>query len=160
MTSWKHFCNRIQSAFGWATILQNLMFIFCVLFGVAMIANTQTAADGGWFWYATFLRSGKHLYSDMHLALQPLYVLENVSVMTLLGKGWLASKVPAVLHLVAYCLALLLLVRHSNLSDGKRGIVVGCAFFLSIYFEAYRFDDYHVVTDCFQLYSLVALLVL
>jgi hypothetical protein len=152
--------RRIQSVFGRETILQNLMFVFCILFGLAMIANTQSAGDGGWFWYASFLRSGKHLYSDMHLALQPLFVLETASIMTLLGKGWFASKVPAVLHLVAYCLGLLLLVRRSNLSDGKRGIVLGCTFFLSISFEAYRFDDYHVLADCFQLYSLVGLLVL
>ena len=46
----------------------------------------------------------------------------------------------------------------SELSDGEKAVVLGCGFFVSISFEAYRFDDYHVLADCFQLYCLVALL--
>jgi hypothetical protein len=134
------------------------MFVFCVLFGFAMIANTQPAGDGGWFWHSTFLLEGKHLYADMHLAMQPLFVLERAWCLALLGKGWLVLKVPAALHVVAYCLGLLLLVRSSRLSDGGKAIVLGCAFFVSICFEGYQFDDFHVVADCFQVYSLVVLL--
>jgi hypothetical protein len=138
--------------------LQTVTFLFCVLFGLAMIAETQPAGDGGWFWYGSLLHSGRLLYSDLHLALQPLFVLETSLTMALLGKGWLVSKLPAVLHLLAYCVAWLVLVRQSGGSDGKKAIVLGCAFFLSIFFEAYQFDDYHVLADCFQLYSLIALL--
>jgi len=140
------------------TILQNLAFALCVLFGVALIANTQAAGDGGWIWYAIFFREGKRLYADMHLALQPLFVLETAAFMALLGKSWLATKVPAVLHLFAYCLGLLLLVRKTRLSDGQKAVLLGAAFFISICFEAYRFDDYHVLADCFEIYSLVLLL--
>ena len=143
---------------GHATLYQNLMFAGCVLFGLAMIAETQGAGDGGWYWYATLLRNGKHLYSDLHLALQPLFVLETAWFLGLLGKGWLVSKAPAVLHLVAYCVGLLLLVRGSKLSDGEKAVVLGCGFFVAICFEAYRFDDYHVLADCFAVYCLVALL--
>lgn len=149
---------RLRRAFDGDNRCQTLTFLFCVLFGVAMIANTQSAGDGGWFWYATLLHGGKLLYSGMHLALQPLFVLETEFFLSLLGKGWLVSKVPAVLHVAAYCVALLVLVRRSNLSDGQKAIILGCAFFVSICFEAYRFDDYHVLADCFQLYSLAALL--
>ena len=151
---------RIRRIVNRDTIYQNLMFIFCVLFGLALIANTQSAGDGGWFWYATLLHSGKRLYSNMHLALQPLFVLETAWFMELLGKGWLVSKVPAILHVVAYCVALLILVRRSEFSDGQKAVVLGCGFFVPICFEAYRFDDYHVLADCFLLYSLVALLLL
>jgi hypothetical protein len=140
--------------------LQNLMFLFCVLFGLAMIADTQTAADGVWFWYAAFLHGGQRLYSGMHLALPPLFALEASFFLGLFGKGWLVSKIPAALHLIAYCFAFLLLVRRSKLSDAQKALVLGCAFFVSISFEAYRFDDYHVLADCFQLYSLVTLLAL
>jgi hypothetical protein len=140
------------------TLAQGLMVVFCLLFGLAMIADTQTAGDGVWFWYATFLHSGKHLYRDMHLALQPLYVLETASFMALLGKGWLASKVPAVLHVAAYCIGLALVARSSKLPDRQKALVLACAFFVSIDFEAYRFDDYHVLADCFAVYSLVVLL--
>jgi hypothetical protein len=143
---------------GRKTLDRNLMFACCMLFGLAMIAQTQASGDGGWTWYATLMRGGKHLYRDLHLALQPLYVLETAWFLGLLGKGWLASKAPAVLHLVAYCAGLLLLVRRSELSDGEKAVVLGCGFFVSICFEAYRFDDYHVLADCFALYCLVALL--
>jgi hypothetical protein len=138
--------------------LQFLACFLCVLFGLAMIANTQPAGDGTWFWYAVFFHGGKHLYADMHLALQPVFVLETSYAMSLFGKSWLASKIPAVVHLCAYSIALLLLVRRSRGSDLQKALLLGCAFFVSLCFEAYRFDDYHVLTDCFQLYSLVLVL--
>lgn len=94
----------------------------------------------------------------MHLALQPLYVLETRAAMAVLGKGWLVSKLAAILHLLAFCIALLLLVRQSALSDARKAILLVCSFFVSISFEAYQFSDYHVLADCFVLYSLVALL--
>ncbi len=149
-----------QSSFGRATVFQNLTLIFCILFGLAMIAETQTAADGVWFWYAVLLRNGQRLYAGLHLALQPLFVLETASFLALLGKGWLASKVPALLHLVLYCVGLLLIARSSNLSDRQKALVLACTFFTSIDFVAYRFDDYHVLADCLMVYSLVALLTL
>ncbi|GLD18438.1 hypothetical protein Mkiyose1385_25370 [Mycobacterium kiyosense] len=143
-----------------SNLYQNISFAFCVLFGLAMIANTHAASDGVWYWYSVFFAAGKHLYSDMHLVLQPVYVLETSAFMAVLGKGWLVSKIPAVLHLVAYCLALRLLMRRTSLSDAGKGIVLACAFFVTVSFEAYRFDDYHVLADCFVLYSLLALLAL
>jgi hypothetical protein len=152
--------TRLRALVNRDTVYQNLMFVFCILFGLAMIANVQPAGDGVWFWYSWFFLGGKHLYADMHLALQPLFVLETAACMALLGKGWLVSKIPAVLHLLAYCFGLLLLARTSRLSDGAKAILLGYAFFASISFEAYAFDDYHVLADCFQIYSLVVLLVL
>ncbi len=137
---------------------QTIAFVFCVLFGLALTANIEPAGDGVWFWYSFFLHSGMHLYADMHLALQPLYVLETSAFMGVLGKGWLVSKIPAVLHLVAYCVALLLLVRQSNLSDARKAILLACSFFVSIGFGAIVFGDYHVLADCFVVYSAVVLL--
>ena len=128
--------DHIRAAFGRETLFQNLMFVFCVLFGLALIANTQPAGDGAFFWDASFLHNGQRLYADMHLALQPLFILETSAWMALFGKEWLVSKVPAVLHLIAYCLALLLLVRQSGLSDAQKALILGCAFFASISFEA------------------------
>jgi hypothetical protein len=150
----------IEFAFNRDTRSQTLMFVFCVLFGLALIAETQGAGDGIWYWYASLLQGGDRLYSHMHVALQPLFVLETEFFMALLGKGWVASKVPAVIHLLAYCLALLLLVRRSKFTDPQKAAVLACGFFFPLGFEAYRFDDYHVVADCFQLYSLIALLAL
>lgn len=137
---------------------QVIAFILCVLFGLAMIANTQPAGDGPWFWYGEFLNAGKHLYGDLHLAQQPLFVLETSAFMAALGKGWLVSRIPAVLHMVAYCLALLLLVRKTDLSDARRAILLACAFLVTVSSVYYRFDDYHVLADCFVAYSVLALL--
>lgn len=141
-----------------SNVFQSVAFAFCVLTGLAMIVNTQTAGEGVWSWYSSFFRSGKHLYADMHLALQPLYVLETSAFIAVLGKGWLVSKIPAALHLVAYCLGLLLLVRQSTLSDARKAMLFASAFFISVSSVSYRFDDYHVLADCFVVYSLVALL--
>jgi len=152
--------THLRKAFNRENRSQSLTFLLCVLFGLAMIADTQTAGDGGWFWYATFFRGGQRLYSGMHLALQPLFVLETASFLALFGKGWLVSKLPAVLHLLAYCIGLLLLARSSSFSSRQKSIVLACAFFASINFVAYRFDDYHVLADCFEVYSLVILLTL
>ncbi len=141
-------------------LFQTIAFVFCVLFGLALIANTEAANDGVWFWYSVFFNNGKRLYADMHLPLQPLYVLETSAFMAVLGKGWLVTRIPAVLHLVAYCLGLLLLVRKSNLSDARGAILLACSFFVSINYGAFVFGDYHVLTDCFVVYSLIALLAL
>jgi len=160
MMAWKptRECDRSDQGGGGGTLLQNLMGVFCVMFGLAMIANTQAAGDGVWYWYATLLRSGRHLYSDLHLVMQPLYAMDTAWFQALLGNGWLVSTAPAVLNVVAYCMALLLLVRYSNLSDGQKAIILGCGFFVPISFEARRFDDYYALTDCFVLFCLVALL--
>jgi hypothetical protein len=152
--------NPIPSSVARQSLYQSLVLALCILFGLAAIANTQIASDGGWMWYAVFLHSGQRLYSGMHLALQPLFVLETSASIALFGKGWLLSKIPAALHLVAYCFGLSLIARSSNLSDRQKALVLACVFFVSIDFVAYRFDDYHVLADCFQIYSLVTLLAL
>jgi hypothetical protein len=135
-------------------------FFFCIALGLATIFESLSAGEGMWYWYAVLLRGGHHLYADMHLALQPLYILETSAWMALAGKGWFVSRVPAVLHLIAFCLALWLLVREADMSDWHRGLLLAIAFLTSISFEAYRFDDYHVLADCFGLYSILLLIYL
>src|SRR4051794_19880494 len=84
---------------------QKLAIVFCFLFGLAIIANTLTAADGIWYWYPWYFQHGKRLYADMHLAMQPLFVLEAEFFLALFGQSWIASKIPAVLNLLAFCVA-------------------------------------------------------
>ena len=139
---------------------QRLAAASCCVFGLVLIADTQSAGDGGWYWYAWLLSQGKPLYADMHLPLQPLFVLETEFFLALLGKGWLVSKIAAVLHLFAYCLGIFLLARHSAWKDHQKAIVIACAFLVSIRFEGYRFDDYHVPADCCFLYSLLLLVLM
>ncbi len=139
-------------------LLPGLTTAFCIAFGLALIANTQLACDGGWFLYAVLHRGGTRLYRDLHLVLQPLAVLETEWWMSLVGKGWIVSKVPAVLHLVAFTTGIALVTSKSKLASIPKAIVIACVFFVGIHFEAYRFDDYHVMTDALALFSMLLLL--
>ena len=150
----------LREAFPANSRYQTLTWAFCILFGLAMIANVQVAADGTWFWYAVLLHGGKRLYADMHLALQPLIVLETDACLTLLGKSWLAMKVPAVVHVILYSFILWCIARYSDLRDRQKAVLLACSFFLCISFVAYRFDDYHVLCDLFKASSLLVLLML
>lgn len=137
-----------------------LTFVLCGCFSLALVMSVQGGGDGGWYWYATFFHSGRRLYADLHLALQPLFVLENDAALVLLGKSWLASRLPAFLHAIAYAFGLVLVLQRSKLSDRQKALVLACSYSLTLMFEAYRFDDYHVVADCFEVYSIAALLAL
>ena len=94
----------------------------------------------------------------MHLALQPLYVLQTAVFQILLGNGWLAGKVLAALQLFAYCAGMTLVIGYSNWKDWQKAVVLVGTFGLIIYLNFYRFDDYHITTECFQIYSIYLLL--
>ena len=142
------------------TRYQAWMFAICILFGVVLILNTTSANEGVWYWYAVLLNGGKRLYTDLHLPLQPFFVLESAGFLKLLGNGWLVSKIPALAHLLVYALSLLLVIRYSDWPDLQKAVVLGCAFLGSITSRLERFDDYHLIADSFQIYSVVLLLVL
>lgn len=143
-----------------STLYQNLSLAFCIAFGLVLIAQVQVAGDGMWFWYAVLLNSGKHLYSDMHLPLQPLYPLLIAWTMRLFGPGWIVSRLPAIVLMVAYTFALRLIVRAVPGRDPQRAIALALGFSMPLLFEASRFDDYHVLTDTFTAYSVVLLIAL
>jgi hypothetical protein len=155
-----HFLTALtrRNLFSEANRYQTIVFAFCFAFGIAMIANANCTADGVWFWYAVLYNHGIRLYSQLHFIQQPLFVLETAWFMNLLGKGWLASKVPAVLHVAFYSFGLLCVVRQLPLSDRQKAILLGAAFFLTVNSVAYRFDDYHVVAETFVIYSVALLL--
>jgi hypothetical protein len=126
--------------------------------GLAMIANNQLAGEATWFWYARLFHSGSRLYADLHLALQPLYVLEMDVWMNLFGIKCLVTEIPAVIHLLVFCLGLYLPLRQSDWPDWQKAIVIAGAFVFWVAGPSYRFDDYHVTTESFILYSLLLLL--
>jgi hypothetical protein len=125
-----------------------------------MIVNNQMAGEATWFWYATLFHNGAKLYADLHLALQPLLILENDAWMKLFGIKCLVTEIPSVLHLLVLCLGLFLLLRESDWPDWQKAIVLASAFVLWIVGSSYRFDDYHVTAENFILYSVVLLLLL
>jgi hypothetical protein len=139
---------------------QSVAILFCVVLGLAMIVNTQLAGEATWFWYATLFHNGAKLYADLHLALQPLLILEMDVWMKLFGFKCLVTEIPSVLHLLALCVGMFLLLRASDWPDWQKAIVLASAFVLWVAGLSYRFDDYHVTTESFILYSLVMLLLL
>src|ERR1039458_4024673 len=139
---------------------QFLAVSFCFLLGLAMIVNNQLAGEASWYWYTVFFHRGLKLYADLHLALQPLYILELDAWMNLFGRKLLVTETPSVLHLVFLCVGLLLLLRESDWPDWQKAIVLASSFVLLTAGQSYRFDDFHVTTESFIVYSLVLLLFL
>ena len=149
----------IRDAF-YGRVYQSLAILFCVLFGLAMIANTQLGGEAEWFLYAGLLHSGAKLYADLHLPLQPLFVLETDAWIQLFGIKCLVTEIPSIFHVLVFCLGIFLILRESDWPDWQKAIVLASAFLISIECIAYRFDDFHVLAEIFTFYSLVLLLMI
>lgn len=141
-----------------ASPCQLLAFLFCFLFGAAMVANIQLEGDAEWFWYATLLHHGVRLYADLHFPLQPLFPLEVSGWMQLVGKSNLAYQSLSLVHIFLFCLVTLLLLRESRWPDWRKAIIFLAVFVVDIFFVAIRFDDFHIVSDTLCLAILFALL--
>jgi hypothetical protein len=151
--------HHVRDAFR-GRIYQNLAILFCVLFGMAIIVNVELSGNPMWFWYTTLFHGGAKLYADLHMALQPLFVLELNAWMQLAGNRVLEMEILSVIHLFALCLGIQLLVRESKCPDWQKGILLASTFLVFTHFTAYLFDDYHVLSDIFWIYSFVFLFML
>jgi hypothetical protein len=149
--------SPIRDAFR-TSLCQGMAIAFCVLFAIAMIANTQLGGEAFWFFYARSLHGGLRLYADLHLALQPLFVLENDVWMQMFGTRTLVTEIPSVFHALILAMGIFLLLRESDWPDWQKAVVLAGAFLLCVFVSAYRFDDFHVTADIFILYSLISLL--
>ena len=143
-----------------AQILQLTAMLLCVALGLAMILNNQMGGEAMWFWYATTFHRDVRLYADLHIALQPLFVLLTDAWMTLFGNRLWITQIPSLLEICTMCLALLLLLRESDWPDWAKAITLIGAFSLTITGSSYRFDDYHVLTENLLYYCMLTLLVL
>lgn len=141
-------------------LYQWLAIAVCVLLGLLMIINNQLGGEAMWFWYATVFHHGARLYADLHIALQPLYVLMTDAWMTLFGRELIVTQIPSLFQVCALCLGLLLILRESSWPDWQKAVVLLGAFCLTVSGHSYRFDDYHIVAENLILYSMLVLLVL
>lgn len=141
---------------GW----QIVAMLFCMAFGFAHLLNVFTIGDGIWFWYGMLVRQGKHVYSDLHLNLQPLFVLLTRYSLGLFGSSWISFRVLPAIQVVLYSVGLMLLARYIPWRDRNRAILILAAFSLTMTIDYYRFDDFHVTTQIFQIYALWLLLIL
>lgn len=151
--------NATRGASG-APVFQMAAIVLCLLLGLAMILNNQMGGEAMWFWYAMTFHSGAHLYTDLHVALQPLFVLITDAWMSLFGHRLVITQIPPVLEIGAMCLGLLLVLRESTWPDWQKGIVLLGSFAFIVCGHSYRFDDYHVLAENLILYSLLLLLLL
>lgn len=147
----------LKNAFRPDRRYQTSALVFCFAFGLAMIANAMGTADGTWFWYAVLFRHGERLYSQLHLVQQPLFIVDTAWFMALMGKGWLVSKFFAVLNVGLYAFSFFALVQYVPMSDRRKAILLGAAFFAAINSVGYRLDDYHILEELLVVYSLVLL---
>lgn len=119
----------------------------CLAVVVTLILNIHPVGDGMWFWYAVDLRRGLHLYRDLHLPLQPLYVVLTAAFQIVFGESWLASKILPFLQGMALTLLLVRLARFVPWSAPQRAGLTVAMFLCILRPSTYRFDDYHVTSD-------------
>jgi hypothetical protein len=137
---------------------QFLVTLLCIVCGTIFILNIHPIGDGLWFWYAILMRGGRRLYADMHLPLQPLFVLLTAWTQEILGKGWLASKTLALTELILFSIALFQISNSIRWKDWQKAVLIAAAFGMTITPIYIRFDDYHIVGYCCELYSIYLLL--
>ena len=56
-------------------------------------STSFTSGDGLWYWYAVLFDKGQRLYADLHLNLQPLFIVATWASLHIFGHSWLAFRV-------------------------------------------------------------------
>lgn len=142
------------------SLWQGIAILLCVTLAVLMILNTQMSGEAMWFWYGVSFRDGAKLYSQLHTALQPLFVLEMGTWLQLFGSNLIVYEIPSLLHALLLALAIYLILRESSWPDWQKAVVLLGTFVYIVGGHSYRFDDYHVVAEFLILYALWLLLLL
>jgi hypothetical protein len=124
------------------------------IFGLCLIFSVMGAGDGGWILYAQEIISGKKMYSELKMTAQPIFPLINTLTISIFGSSLVGQKFIFVIILVTYIHSLYLVVSLINANQLYKLIIFIGTFFVSIHFEAYRFDDYHVLANSFVMYSI------
>jgi hypothetical protein len=78
--------------------------------------------------------------------------------MQVFGVKVLAMEGLSVVHVLLLAVGMQLLLRESAWPDWQKAVVLAGSFVVCTHFNAYLFDDFHVVSDIFYVYSLVLLL--
>ena len=123
----------------------------CFALGVWSLAYIQSAGDGMWYFYAKALLRGDRLYSDLHVVLQPAFVMLNALGIVLFGDTFLGQKAIFVVVLAAYIILSVALITRIRASGSVHAFVFAAFFFASTHFCAYRFDDYRALEDVLTL---------
>jgi hypothetical protein len=111
------------------------------------------AGDGTWFLYADEIFSGSAPYSDLHLIQQPLFFFVTAVVEWVSGGKFFFHRI---FYFPLGILFIYSIFKISTLcSDNSilRSIIILFLFFSGSLFEAYRFDDYHVLAHSLVMLS-------
>ncbi len=111
-----------------------------------------------WFWYSIALRNGQRLYRDMHVPMQPLFILLTKWNQQIFGESWLASKILAAIQVLLYVSGLYVITDRIPWADWKKALVILCVFGMTIMAFYSRFDDFHITGQCLLVASLILLL--
>lgn len=150
--------SALQRSALCSRIWMPLAVAFCFAYGILLIALIHTTADGSWFWYASALRHGQHLYRDLHLPMQPLYPIELVLLQRVFGTSWIAQQAVGLVNLLLFLTALAVVIRRAQLSSWQRALLFCCGFLTCMAFIMMRFDDFHIVATSLELFSASILL--
>lgn len=126
--------------------------VLCFLYGTMLLVFVVSPGDGGWILYGKEMISGMKIYSDLQLNQQPLFPVLSAIV---------ASITDVILYqhllylpiLLLFCFSIYRLCAVVGTNVYFRSLLILCVFFFSIRFEAYRFDDYHVLAHSLVLLS-------
>lgn len=139
---------------------QLLAGLLCFGIAVALVINNQLGGEAMWFWYGTVFGEGAKLYSELHTALQPLFVLEVAAWLRLFGKSIVVYEIPSLIHAFFLISGIFLVLRECPWKDWQKAIALFGTFVFIIAGHSYRFDDYHVLTEALITYALLILLIL
>lgn len=146
--------STLQHAGSESTLWPTVAAILCAAFGVLLILNIQPIGDGVWYWYGHALRSGQHLYSDLHIPTQPFFAFASEWNQRLFGDSWLASKALAVFQDVLYCWGIYRVVSQLAWRGYQKALLIVAAYALTIFSLFYRFDDFHITSQCLTIFSI------
>ncbi len=137
---------------------QSVALLLSMGLAVVMILNTQMGGEAMWFWYGNVFRHGAKLYSTLHFALQPFFVLETATWQRLFGERIAIDEIPALVHAFLLAFGLYLVLRESRWPDWQKAVILFGSFVFIVAGHSYRFDDYHVLAEAYMVYALVVLL--
>ena len=142
------------------SVWQGVSIGLCLTLAVLMVINTQMSGEAMWFWYGTTFGHGAKIYSQLHTALQPLFVLETGTWLKLFGHNLVVYEIPSILHAFLLMLGIFFILRESDWSDRWKAVVLLGTFSFIVAGHSYRFDDYHVVAEFQITYALLVLLLI
>ncbi|MEO6359640.1 MAG: hypothetical protein ABIO43_03575 [Sphingomicrobium sp.] len=127
--------------------------LLCLLFGLGLLIFVVGPGDGTWVLYGREMRSGLRIYSDLNLNQQPMFPLISFISLIILPDGILAQKIAFALLILVH--VGLLFKISCRVASGliERTILTLSAYFVSIHFEAFRYEDYHALAQCLVLAS-------